>query len=374
MLKRPLKQDLIAVVVLFLCSFALFFIPPAEQLAMQKGERTRAVVTAVDNSNVVLHGLLKYGEQSVEAKVSEGKFKGQTFLGANTLLAQMEVDKEFQVGDKIILVINDNDQAMQGSVIAQDYDRSFYMWLLVGLFCLALIFFGSWTGLKALLSFIFSCVVIWKGVIPLVLHGYDPIFISFLTVCLLTLVIQFLVGGFNKKGLVAFLGAISGILFGLIIAHIFTKLMQINGAVLPYSQALFYSGYDFLKIQNIFIGAMILASSGAVMDLAMDISTGMYEISFHKKDISQMELLKSGMQIGRNVVGTMTTTLLLAYSGGYITLLMLFYAQGIEVLAFLNNPLVASEAVKTLIGSFSLILVAPLTALIGSIFWGGKGK
>ena len=107
-----------------------------------------------------------------------------------------------------------------------------------------------------------------------------------------------MVGGFNKKGLVAFLGAISGILFGLIIAHIFTKLMQINGAVLPYSQALFYSGYDFLKIQNIFIGAMILASSGAVMDLAMNISTGMYEISFHKRDISQMELLKSGIQIG----------------------------------------------------------------------------
>ena len=172
----------------------------------------------------------------------------------------------------------------------------------------------------------------------------------------------------------AFLGAISGILFGLIIAHIFTKLMQINGAVLPYSQALFYSRYDFLKIQNIFIGAMILASSGAVMDLAMNISTGMYEISFHKRDISQMELLKSGIQIGRNAVGTMTTTLLLAYSGGYITLLMLFYSQGIDVLAFLNNPLVASEAVKTLIGSFSLVLVAPFTALIGGLFFSTKAK
>ena len=372
MLKVPLKQDLIAIIVLFSCSLALFFIPPAEQLAMQKGVRTRAVVTSIDNSNLELHGLLKYGEQTVEAKVLEGKFKGQTFSGVNTLLAQMEVDKEFKIGDKIILVINENDQALKGSVIAQDYDRSFYLWLLVGLFCLALILFGSWTGFKALLSFIFSCVVIWKGVIPLVLRGYDPIFISFLTVCVLTLVIQFLVAGLNKKGMVEFLGAISGILAGLILANIFTKVMQINGAVLPYSQALFYSGYDFLKIQNIFIGAMILASSGAVMDLAMDISTGMYEISFHKKDILRMELLKSGMQIGKNVVGTMTTTLLLAYSGGYITLLMLFYAQGIDVLAFLNSPLVASEAVKTLIGSFSLVLVAPLTALIGSLFFAEK--
>ncbi|MBQ9789709.1 MAG: YibE/F family protein [Lentisphaeria bacterium] len=366
MIQHSLKQDLIAIIILAVCSIGLFFIPPANRLAMQSGMRTRAVVTAVDNSDLQLHGLLKYGSQQLTVKVSEGKFNGETFYASNDLLAQMEVDKEFKVGDEIIVIINDNDKPMQGAVVAQDYDRSYYMWLLIGIFCAALGIFGSWTGIKALLSFIFSCVVIWKGVIPLILRGYEPIWVCFFVVCLLTLVIQFLVAGLNRKGVVAFLGAISGVLAGLCTAEIFTSLMRINGAVLPYAQAVYYSGYDFLNIQNVFVGAMILASSGAVMDLAMDISVGMYEVFYHKKDISRRELFKSGIQIGRSVVGTMTTTLLLAYSGGYITLLMLFYAQGVEPLAIMNNPLVASEAVKTLIGSFSLVLVAPLTAIIGS--------
>jgi uncharacterized membrane protein len=130
-----------------------------------------------------------------------------------------------------------------------------------------------------------------------------------------------------------------------------------------------YSGYEVLNLQNIFVGAMILASSGAVMDLAMDISTGMSEIVSHSPEITTKKLVSSGMEIGRNVVGTMTTTLLLAYSGGYITLLMMFYVQGNAPMDFLNNPLVASEAVKTLAGSFALVLVAPLTALTGGFLF-----
>jgi uncharacterized membrane protein len=105
------------------------------------------------------------------------------------------------------------------------------------------------------------------------------------------------------------------------------------------------------------------------MDLAMDISTGMSEIVSHSPEITTKKLVSSGMEIGRNVVGTMTTTLLLAYSGGYITLLMMFYVQGNAPMDFLNNPLVASEAVKTLAGSFALVLVAPLTALTGGFLF-----
>ena len=124
-----------------------------------------------------------------------------------------------------------------------------------------------------------------------------------------------------------------------------------------------------MNIQDVFIGAMILASSGAVMDLAMDIASGVEELALHNPALPGRELVKSGLRIGRSVVGTMTTTLLLAYSGGYITLLMMFSAQGTPVLEFLNYSLVASELVKTLIGSFSLVLVAPFTALIsGWIF------
>ena len=150
--------------------------------------------------------------------------------------------------------------------------------------------------------------------------------------------------------------------------------MHINGAGMPYVQALFYSGYEMLDIQDIFIGAMILAGSGAVMDLAMDIAAGAEEIARHKPDICRKELISSGMRMGRSVVGTMTTTLLLAYSAGFLTLLMMFKVEGHSPLVLLDNPLVASEAVKTLIGSFSLVLTAPLTAVISGIVYSSGKK
>ena len=105
------------------------------------------------------------------------------------------------------------------------------------------------------------------------------------------------------------------------------------------------------------------------MDLGMDVAAGMEEIVYHKPDISRKELVRSGIRIGQSVVGTMTTTLLLAYSGGYLTLMMTFAAQGTSPVDFINNPYVASEAVKTLIGSFALVLVAPFTAIAGGIIY-----
>ena len=101
------------------------------------------------------------------------------------------------------------------------------------------------------------------------------------------------------------------------------------------------------------------------MDLGMDVAAGMQEVVQHKPSVSRQELTRSGLRIGRSVVGTMSTTLLLAYTGGYLTLMMAFMAQGVPLTDFINNHYVASEAVKTIIGSFGLVLVAPFTALAG---------
>ena len=101
------------------------------------------------------------------------------------------------------------------------------------------------------------------------------------------------------------------------------------------------------------------------MDLAMDVSAGMRELVYHKPGIGRRELLASGLRIGKSVVGTMSTTLLLAYAGGYLTLMMSFQAEGVMMEDILNYPYVVPEIVKTLVGSIGLVLVAPLTALVG---------
>ena len=138
---------------------------------------------------------------------------------------------------------------------------------------------------------------------------------------------------------------------------------------MPFSESLLYAGYDYLNLTQIFIAAIFIASSGALMDLAMDISAAVYEITLQNPNITRRQAIESGFNIGRAVLGTMTTTLLLAYSGGYIALLMVFMAQGTPTVNILNLKYVSAEILHTLVGSLGLVTVAPLTALIaGYVF------
>ncbi|MBO4647805.1 MAG: YibE/F family protein [Lentisphaeria bacterium] len=356
------RRDLCFSAVILLCCIALWLVPPPPLLARQTGSPVAARVLTVDNSQVEQHGLVRFGSQKLTVKLLNPKYNGAVFHANNELRAQMELDKEFAPGDTAVVILQPEDKPEDAVLVAQDHYRIGWGLALFGGFCLLLCIFGGWTGAKALFSFVFSCLMIWKAVIPLVLRGWHASSVIFLAVCILTAVIVWLVAGVTKKGLAAFAGSAAGIFAGLAMAHIFARIMKINGATMPYVQPLLYSGYEFLNIQDVFIGAMILASSGAVMDLAMDIAAGVEEVARHNPALPAVELIKSGLRIGRSVVGTMTTTLLLAYSGGYITLLMMFASQGTAVLDFLNSTLVATEVVKTLIGSFSLVLVAPFTA------------
>ncbi len=122
---------------------------------------------------------------------------------------------------------------------------------------------------------------------------------------------------------------------------------------------------------DVIIAAIILGASGACMDIAMDIAAAMDEIKKKKPDIPPLELIQSGFVVGRHVIGTMATTLLLAYSGGYLTLLMLFQVKEPGILRMLNLKIVAAEIMRTLVGSIGLVLVAPITAIVGGIIIGG---
>lgn len=367
MIKHALRQDLTITAILALCCVGLWFVPSPERVMKESTVKEHAIVLEADNTDLQKHGLLEYGTQVLKVEIRSGPLKKKIFQAENLIRAQMELDKKFKSGDRIIVVMQPDANPDTAVIRAQDFDRTLWTWVLAGLFCVFLCIFGRWTGVKALFSFFLSVMVIWKAVIPLVLQGWAASWTIFACVCFLTAAIMYLIAGINRKGTAAFLGAISGVFAGLCMSHLFTWLMNINGATMPYVQALYYSGFENLNLQDIFTGAVILASSGAVMDLGMDIASGVEEVAIHNETLTAKQLTASGLRIGRSVVGTMTTTLLLAYSGGYITLLMMFAIQGNSILEILNNPLVAAESVKTLIGSFSLVLVAPFTAIFSGI-------
>ena len=134
------------------------------------------------------------------------------------------------------------------------------------------------------------------------------------------------------------------------------------------SESLLYAGYQDLNLTRIFMASIFIGASGAIMDLSVDITSAVYEVVEKRPDIGWKEAVKSGMNVGRAAMGTMTTTLLLAYSGGYIALLMVFMAQGTPLINILNYKHVAAEMIHTVIGSFGLVTVAPFTALCAGVF------
>ena len=351
----------LVVFVLALVCAGLWFVPGPGRLAADDGRTVTAEVVKTDDTHLQVHGLVEFGTQHLEVKLADGSVRRAT----NELRAQLELDKKFAVGDTALVVLPANDDGA-ASVIARDHWRLGWGAALFAAFCVLLCVFGGWTGAKALFSFVFSCFAVWKLLIPLCLRGWSASFVSFATVAVLTAVIMYLVAGATRKGVAAFFGAMLGVVASFALAHFFGRVMNVNGATMPYAQALLYSGYSFLDLRDVFIGAIVLASSGAVMDLAMDIAAGVAEVKRHNPALGFAELFLSGVRMGRAVVGTMTTTLLLAYSGGYLTLLMMFAAQGTSPVDFLNSTLVSAEVVKTLVGSFGLVLVAPFTALVAA--------
>ena len=360
------RRDAIHAIAFAALCAAMWFVPPVRPLADDGGIPIRVRVVSVDDSGITLTGLLEYGTQNLEVELLGGDAAGKVFRASNELRAQLDLDKKFSVGD-VALVTWPDGGAKEGEVlIARDHWRLGWAGFLFAAFCLLLVLFGGWTGAKALFSFVFSCLAVWKLLVPLCLSGWSASMVSFVSVSALTAVIMYLVAGFTRRGIGAFLGAMLGVFASLLLAWFFTDAMHVTGATMPFVQALLYSGYPDLDFADIFNGAVILASSGALMDLAMDIAAGVDEVARHNPALPRRELFFSGLRIGRSVVGTMTTTLLLAYSGGYLTLLMVFAAQGTPPLAFLNSTLVSAEMVKTLVGSFGLVLVAPFTAFVSS--------
>ena len=369
------KGDLIVIALFVVLCFLLnLFSLELPVRVHNDGYKCKGVITAIDNSQIVSHALVSAGEQLVKVKLLNGPRAGEEVDAVNMLRSNLDLDKVFAVGDIAwVGVLEKGDGTIQ-HVNAQDHYRLEDAAWLFGIFALFLLIFGGLTGVKALLSVVFSCQVIWQLTIPLCLKGWSPIWVCFGAVALLSAVIIFAVNGFRGKGVTAFSGTMLGVGASCLMAIAFTHLFRINGAVMPYSQALYYSGYEFLNLTDLFIGAIFLASSGAVMDLATDVAAGMQEVVRENPEISTIRLMASGFRIGRLVVGTMTTTLLLAYSGGYLTVMMSFAAEGVAMSDFLNFPYVAAEVVKTLIGSLGLVLVAPFTALCGGVLLKKHGE
>lgn len=346
----------------------LLFIPTGYEDAIlyQGTDRTTARVLSADNSMLLSNGLIQSGEQRCSIELLGGKFKGMNAVGINFLNGSLQQDKLFSEGDKALVVISyDNDEIISINMI--DHYRINKELLLVGLFIFLFILFTGKTGVRSLLSFGITILMIWKVLIPGYLNGINPIYLGLAVTLSLTIITITLVYRFNRLALTAVLSSILGTITTAVLGILFTDLYQLHGAIMPYSESLLYSGYTSLNLTKIFMAGIFIGSAGAVMDLAVDITSAIHEVVEQNPKISRKAAAISGIRVGRAALGTQASTLLFAYSGGYLALLMVFMAQGTPINNILNYKYVASEILETVIGSIGLVTVAPFTAIIGGI-------
>ena len=352
-------------VVLWLCLLIVLLVLPTGfegARTYRNAERVKAEVIDTDESDIIETGLVRSGEQRCKVRILAGQFKGTEIAAVNRLNGSLAQDKLFAPGDVAYVVVSHSEGKIT-TVYMTDHFRLDKEILLAGLFLILLLLFARETGLRAILSFADTVLLIWKVLIPCLLKGWNPIWISLGLVMLLTVLIISLIYGLDKRCLAASLGAILGIIVTAVFGYFFTGLFKIHGAVMESSESLLYAGYQRLDLTSIFVASIFLGSSGAVMDLAVDICSSVYEVVQKKSDITVKEAISSGFAVGRAACGSTTTTLLLAYSGSFIALLMVFMAQGTPITMMLNYKYVAAEIVHTIVGSFGLVTVAPLTAI-----------
>lgn len=337
-----------------------------DALIYQGTERAVGKVVETDNSAIITSGLIQSGEQSCMLEIENGNFKGKILEGVNFLSGSLEKDKILKEGDRALLTISCQGDTIR-SVVISDHYRLDKEVILLAVFAVFLIIFAGKIGFQAILSFFITILMIWKILVPCYLKGYSPVWVGIGITAVLTAIIIFFVYGLDKRTLTAVSGALLGITTTCILGILFTGLFKIHGAVMTSSESLLYSGYQDLDLTSIFMASIFIGASGAMMDLAVDITSAVWEVIGKKPDISAPEAILSGLRVGRAAMGTMTTTLLLAYSGGYISLLMVFMAQGTPVDHILNYKYVAAEVLDTVVGSFGLVTVAPFTALMAGL-------
>ena len=366
MIRNDTKKNAAFIVAFIIASAVLLVIPTGFERAIYvNAVGAKAEVISTDDRGIIQTGLFRTGDQRCRVRVLSGEHEGLEMDAINLLAGSLKDDKVFVPGDIAWVLVERDAEGDPIFINMIDYYRLGREVLLIAIFIAVLIAFSGLRGIRMVLSFAFAFLAIWKLLIPSVLRGRSPLLMCALTLVLLTLVTLPMVSGVNKRSLAAILGSFSAIAITLLVSLGMTAYLRIHGSVLEMSESLLYSGFMGLDLTSLFSGVVCLGAGGAIMDLSIDVSAAMWEVREHAPGTGRMELFRSAMEVGKAGVGPQITTLLLAYMGSYLTLMMVYMAQATPVLNIFTSKSIAAEIAQTLAGACGIVLVTPLTALIG---------
>ena len=286
---------------------------------------------------------------------------GDMVLVDNILTGNPYYDIKLKKGNKVILHVEDEGDGLVFSI--EDIQRANVLGWLSILFCGLLIYVGKKKGFASLISIIVTCFLIFNLLSPMIIAGVNPVFGTVFICLISTAVTMYLVGGFNKKSTSATLGCVISLVIAGLLSFITVKTASLTGFSSEHTMFL-YSAHPELDFVAIIISTMMLATIGAVMDVGMSIASTINEIYEVDNTKTVKELFTCGMNVGRDIIGTMANTLILVYLGGSLPLIML--ASNIDLQKFINLNQVVTEISSALIGSIAIVICVPITAIVAS--------
>lgn len=305
---------------------------------------------------------LGYHRQVLFVEVITGEFSGMVIEAENNLLDfRMQ---EFSAGDRVVVSLSEN------LFLIDSPDRGNWLLVMVAVFFVLLCIIGGKKGLFSLLSIIFSLSAIIFILVPLTLAGQSAITIALVVGVLMIIVNVVLVTGVNIKSITAILGCITGVVFSALFAGLVGYIASVSGYHTEHAGMLLVWS-EFINLSGIFIAGVIISSIGAITDTAMTIASSMDEIKKASPQISIKELAKSGLNVGRDVMGTMSNTLILAFVGSSFSLILLIFSLDVTWIQFINNDEVGIEIIQGIAGSIGIVLTVPITTLVAAKLFSG---
>lgn len=306
-------------------------------------------------------------KQLVTVKVLTGNFKGTKRLIENMLTGNPAYDINLTKGNKVVLHVEPNSDTITTpedvDFFIADIKRDNQIFIFTGIFFILLLLIGRKKGLTSIISIISTIALIFFMLLPMILSGFCPIASAVLTGILSTVITIYLVGGLNSKSSSAIIGTSISLIFAGALSMLAIYFAHLTGFAGEENMFLYTARPD-LSFTGILSASMIISALGALMDTAVSIASTVNEIFETDKSLSVKQLFKSGMNVGRDIIGTMSNTLILVYLGSSLTLVLL--SSNIDMNKFFNLNQVATEILSALTGSIAILFCVPITAIIAA--------
>ncbi|MBQ5782235.1 MAG: YibE/F family protein [Oscillospiraceae bacterium] len=311
-------------------------------------------------------------------------FEGEFLNGykkGSVVRAVQRVDKMYAVEMRpvqegnTIIVYNNPDSEIDAKYMFAEFHRVTVIWVLIGLFCLLLLLFGRSKGVNTLISLVYTIGAIFLVFIPAVLANGNIYLWAIITCVYIIFMTLFIVSGFTRKSFGAIIGCTGGVMVSGILVFFCDIFLHMSGLVSEDSMYLMLLNPDNpVDIKAIIFASIIIGAVGAIMDVSMSLSSALAELKEQAPDLGKAGLIRSGFVIGRDIMGTMSNTLILAYIGSSLSTTLLLVAYNSQTVLLFNTEMIVMELLNAVAGSFGILLTIPLTSVVCGVLYDKKQK